>query len=38
MPAPQPYSCGLGPAFDVIGGKWKGLILWPHAASVSYAA
>jgi len=28
MPAPQPYSCGLGPAFDVIGGKWKGLILW----------
>jgi DNA-binding HxlR family transcriptional regulator len=22
------YSCGLGPAFDVIGGKWKALILW----------
>ncbi|HEV2517597.1 MAG TPA: helix-turn-helix domain-containing protein [Devosia sp.] len=28
MQAPQPFSCGLGPAFDVIGGKWKGLILW----------
>jgi DNA-binding HxlR family transcriptional regulator len=24
----QPYSCGLGPAFEVIGGKWKALILW----------
>jgi DNA-binding HxlR family transcriptional regulator len=24
----KPYSCGLGPAFDVIGGKWKALILW----------
>lgn len=24
----QPYSCGLGPALDVIGGKWKSLILW----------
>jgi DNA-binding HxlR family transcriptional regulator len=23
-----PYSCGLGPAFEVIGGKWKALILW----------
>lgn len=22
------YSCGLGPAFDVIGGKWKAAILW----------
>jgi DNA-binding HxlR family transcriptional regulator len=21
-------SCGLGPAFSVIGGKWKALILW----------
>ncbi|CAN7670877.1 winged helix-turn-helix transcriptional regulator [Aminobacter sp. LjRoot7] len=24
----QPHSCGLGPAFNVIGGKWKALILW----------
>lgn len=24
----QPYSCGLGPALEVIGGKWKALILW----------
>ena len=23
-----PESCGLGPAFQVIGGKWKALILW----------
>lgn len=22
------YACGLGPAFDVVGGKWKSLILW----------
>src|SRR5262245_34351311 len=24
----RPYSCGLGPAFEVIGGKWKAPILW----------
>ncbi|TAJ86085.1 helix-turn-helix domain-containing protein [Reyranella sp.] len=24
----KPDSCGLGPAFQVIGGKWKALILW----------
>jgi DNA-binding HxlR family transcriptional regulator len=24
----QPDSCGLGPALDVIGGKWKALLLW----------
>ena len=24
----RPYSCGLGPALQVIGGKWKALILW----------
>lgn len=24
----KPDSCGLGPAFEVIGGKWKALILW----------
>jgi DNA-binding HxlR family transcriptional regulator len=23
-----PYNCGLGPALEVIGGKWKALILW----------
>ena len=23
-----PESCGLGPAFAVIGGKWKALLLW----------
>ena len=28
MKSAQPYSCGLGPAFEVIGGKWKALILW----------
>ena len=28
MRSKQPYSCGLGPAFEVIGGKWKALILW----------
>lgn len=22
------YQCGLGPAFDVVGGKWKAAILW----------
>ena len=24
----QPYSCGLDAAIDVVGGKWKALILW----------
>lgn len=24
----RPYSCGLDAAVDVIGGKWKPLILW----------
>jgi DNA-binding HxlR family transcriptional regulator len=24
----QPYSCGLDAAMDVVGGKWKALILW----------
>lgn len=22
------YTCGIGPAFQVIGGKWKAAILW----------
>lgn len=26
--AKKPYACGIGPAFDVIGGKWKAVILW----------
>lgn len=26
--ARKPYACGIGPAFEVIGGKWKALILW----------
>ena len=24
----QPYSCGIDAAMDVVGGKWKALILW----------
>ncbi len=24
----QPESCGLGPALEAIGGKWKALLLW----------
>ncbi|TPJ78545.1 helix-turn-helix domain-containing protein [Mesorhizobium sp. B2-6-2] len=24
----QPNSCGLGPALEAIGGKWKALLLW----------
>lgn len=26
-----PYTCGLGPAIDVISGKWKALLLWAIA-------
>ncbi|WP_421883983.1 winged helix-turn-helix transcriptional regulator [Pacificispira sp.] len=22
------YDCGIGPAFEVVGGKWKAAILW----------
>ncbi|MDC7694233.1 helix-turn-helix domain-containing protein [Asticcacaulis sp. DXS10W] len=22
------YACGIGPAFEAIGGKWKAVILW----------
>ncbi|ALD92114.1 HxlR family transcriptional regulator [Cupriavidus gilardii CR3] len=28
MKRSQPYNCGIGPAFEVIGGKWKALILY----------
>ena len=28
MAAKKPYNCGIGPAFEVIGGKWKAVILW----------
>ena len=28
MAKQQPEFCGLGPAFQVIGGKWKAYILW----------
>jgi DNA-binding HxlR family transcriptional regulator len=24
----RPDNCGIGPAFEVIGGKWKAVILW----------
>lgn len=26
--AKKSYACGIGPSFDVIGGKWKAVILW----------
>lgn len=28
---PNNYDCGLGPAFAVVGGKWKAAILWEIA-------
>ncbi|GLZ10776.1 transcriptional regulator [Actinomadura sp. NBRC 104425] len=28
MAGPGPYTCGLDAAMDVVGGKWKALILW----------
>ena len=28
MASAKPYNCGIGPAFEVIGGKWKALILY----------
>jgi DNA-binding HxlR family transcriptional regulator len=28
MKSGKPFNCGIGPAFDVIGGKWKALILY----------
>ena len=27
MPANKPYGCGMGPALEVVGGKWKAVIL-----------
>lgn len=26
--AKRSYSCGVGPAFEAVGGKWKAVILW----------
>ncbi len=26
------FNCGIGPAFEVIGGKWKAVILWELSA------
>ncbi len=31
MAAHGPYSCGLDAALDIVGGKWKSLILWALA-------
>jgi DNA-binding HxlR family transcriptional regulator len=28
MAKKRPHACGIGPAFEVIGGKWKAVILW----------
>lgn len=28
MKIKKPFSCGLGPAFDLVGGRWKSAILW----------
>ena len=28
MKQQHPYTCGFGPALDIIGGMWKALILW----------
>ena len=29
--AKRTYDCGIGPAFEVVGGKWKAAILWELA-------
>jgi DNA-binding HxlR family transcriptional regulator len=37
MAEPAPYKCGLEAAVDVVGGKWKPLILWAlHAAPLRF--
>lgn len=28
MALEKPFNCGIGPAFEVIGGKWKAMILY----------
>lgn len=28
MASEKPFNCGIGPAFEVIGGKWKAVILY----------
>src|SRR3546814_3708254 len=35
----HPYNDGLGPVFEIIGGKWKALILWElHDTPVRFGA
>ncbi|MBX3506993.1 MAG: helix-turn-helix transcriptional regulator [Parvibaculum sp.] len=35
----QPYNDGLGPVFEIIGGKWKARILWElHDGPVRFGA
>ncbi len=35
----RPYNDGLGPVFEIIGGKWKALILWElHDGPVRFGA
>jgi DNA-binding HxlR family transcriptional regulator len=35
--AKKTYHCGVGPAFDVVGGKWKAPILWElHGGSLRF--
>ncbi|QYA13187.1 helix-turn-helix domain-containing protein [Rhizobium sp. AB2/73] len=35
----QPYNDGLGPVFEIIGGKWKGVLLWElNAGPVRFGA
>ncbi len=37
MKGQQPPTCGLGAALNVIGGKWKGAILWElHARPIRF--
>lgn len=31
--AKKQYDCGIGPAFDAVGGKWKAAVLWELAAA-----
>ncbi|HZH04968.1 MAG TPA: helix-turn-helix domain-containing protein [Myxococcaceae bacterium] len=28
MAKKRPENCGIGPAFEAVGGKWKAVILW----------